>query len=393
MYIGYYILFIFIILLIIKYYIYKKYGFWYYQPVFHYYDIKYWLFSIGVINKTLPKTNKFCNFYNVKSFNFIDIPEKEIEEYIDFIQKFYYNKNGCKYLPTKEKFITYFESNNKKSIISLYEKDFLQAIITSRNINITLNHKTLQAYYVDNLCVHRMYRKEGIAPQIIQTHEYNQAHMNNSYQVSLFKREGELTGIVPLTSYPTKQYKIIKDFQRVNMMNSKNLIKITHQNINLLINFIYENKDRFSCVILPDISCLINLIKKETYYVYGILDKDKLLACYFFKDSEMIYEDDQSTEKKALSTEKKALSTEKKALDFFASINNTDQNLFLNTLNNILKKFTKEFDYLTIEYTSDNIEFVDYFSKSLQTINSPTAYFLYNYVIKPIDAKKCFIII
>lgn len=377
MYIGYYILFLIIIFLIVKFYIYKKYGFWYYQPVFHYYDIYYWLFSIGAINKDLPKPNKFCNFYNVKSLDFLNTSEELIEEIIDFIRKYYYNKNECQYQPSKNKFTSYFESNNKKSIISLYKKDNLLGVITSRNVNITLDHKTLSVYYVDNLCVHKFHRKEGIAPEIIQTHEFNQAHLNNSYQISLFKREGELTGIVPLTSYITKQYKISKT---IDNKKDENIIKITDVNISILINFIFKSKDKFSCIILPDISCLINLIKKETYYVYGILDKAKneLSACYFFKDSEMLYQENN---------------TEKKALDFFASINKTYKNVFINGLNSILIDFKEIYDYLTIEYVSDNIEYIDYFSNSHELIISPTAYFLYNYISKPVASKKCFIII
>ena len=377
MYIGYYILFIVIIFLIIKFYIYKKYGFWYYQPVFHYYDLHYWLFSIGVINKELPKPNKFCNFYNIKSINYNDINDSIIDEVIDFIQKHYYNKNTCKYLPSKTKFSSYFESNNKKSFISLYRKDTLLGVMTSRNVNLTINYKTMPVYYVDNLCVHNIYRKQGIAPEIIQTHEYNQAHMNNSYQISLFKREGELTGIVPLTSYLTKQYKIQDDIQ-VN--KNINIIKINIDNIQLLINFIFEHRNKYSCIILPDISCLINLIKKENYYVYGHISKDKLLSCYFFKDSEMVYSDNNA---------------EKKALDFFASINGglIEKNIFVNSLNNILVNFNKNYQYLTIEYISDNILFEDNFANSKVTIVSPTAYFLYNYVTKPIIPSKCFIII
>ena len=377
MYIGYYFVFIIIIFLTIKFYIYKKYGFWYYQPVFHYYDLYYWLFSIGVINKELPKFNKFCNFYNIKSINYNDIDDSIIDEVIDFIQKYYYNKNTCKYLPSKVKFSSYFESNNKKSIISLYRKDTLQGVMTSRNVNITINYKTMPVYYVDNLCVHNIYRKQGIAPEIIQTHEYNQAHMNNSYQISLFKREGELTGIVPLTSYLTKQYKIQDNIQ---INENINIIKITIDNIQLLINFIFENRNKYNCIILPDISCLINLIKKETYYVYGHVSKDKLLSCYFFKDSEMVYKDNNA---------------EKKALDFFASINGglIEKNIFINSLNNILVNFYKDYYYLTIEYISDNILFEEYFTNSKITILSPTAYFLYNYVTKPIIPSKCFIII
>ena len=104
------------------------------------------------------------------------------------------------------------------------------------------------------------------------------------------------------------------------------------------------------------------------------------MSCYFFKDSEMVYNDNN---------------TEKKALDLFASIHSIeiDKNIFINSLNNILINFIKDYHYLTIEYIGDNILFTDYFSNSKITIVSPTAYFLYNYVTKPIIPNNCFIII
>ena len=68
------------------------------------------------------------------------------------------------------------------------------------------NKNTFKAFYVDNLCVHKDMRNKGIAPKIIQTHEYIQRHKNKNICVSLFKREGNLTGIVPLTIYTTYQF-------------------------------------------------------------------------------------------------------------------------------------------------------------------------------------------
>ena len=56
--------------------------------------------------------------------------------------------------------------------------------------------------------VDKYHRNKNIAPQIIQTHEYNQSHSNKKICVSLFKREEELTGIIPLTCYDTYCYNI-----------------------------------------------------------------------------------------------------------------------------------------------------------------------------------------
>ena len=54
----------------------------------------------------------------------------------------------------KPNFLVILDNNNKKSII--FKKDTLQAVITSRNVNLTLNYKTMPVYYVDNLCVHNI---------------------------------------------------------------------------------------------------------------------------------------------------------------------------------------------------------------------------------------------
>ena len=61
----------------------------------------------------------------------------------------------------------------------------------------------MYSYYVDYLCVHKHHRNSGIAPQQIQTHYYHQRRMNPDIHVNLFKREGKLTGIVPLCVYST----------------------------------------------------------------------------------------------------------------------------------------------------------------------------------------------
>ena len=45
------------------------------------------------------------------------------------------------------------------------------------NINNGNKESKFKAYYVDYLCVDILYRKKNIAPQLIQTHHYNQRHL------------------------------------------------------------------------------------------------------------------------------------------------------------------------------------------------------------------------
>ena len=88
------------------------------------------------------------------------------------------------------------------------------------------------------LCVDKFYREKNIAPQLIQSYEYTQRHDNKESKVSLFKREGKLTGIVPLTVYksyifnsklinaePVTKYKII-EISEVNFIYLQNLLTI-----------------------------------------------------------------------------------------------------------------------------------------------------------------------
>ena len=83
--------------------------------------------------------------------------------------------------------------------------------MTNRPLYISFNNKNinLTVGYVDNLCVHSSNRKQGIAPNLIQTQYYQIQHMNDKLKVYLFKREGDMTAIVPLTTYKTFTYDIL----------------------------------------------------------------------------------------------------------------------------------------------------------------------------------------
>lgn len=392
----YTLILIVLIYLSFKFYIYKKFGFWAYQPVFHYYNIFYWILPSGIINKELSKPNKFCNFYNIQTTDFTERSNNNIQEILNFIHENYYNKYDAKYLPSVNTFNSYFIGNNGKTFISTYYKNNasldnsnnlikkLVACMTSRPLNLTIDNKTIKVYYVDYLCVHKENRKDGIAPEIIQTHEYQHSHKNNKQQISLFKREGTLTGIVPLTKYYTYQYQIKR---KKNNDRSINIIEITKTNISLLMNHIFELKSKFDILILPDIANLLNLINSTTYIIYGIINNETLLASYFFRKSDMYY--DASSEYKNSS------------IDLFASINNIrNQNnslnsnyIFVQGFNNIINRI-KEFKYVTIENISDNYIILNDIRRQniISNIENPTAYFLYNYAKKPIKSNKALIL-
>tara|TARA_Y100000389_G_scaffold191713_1_gene218331 strand:- start:4358 stop:5584 length:1227 start_codon:yes stop_codon:yes gene_type:complete len=397
----------FVLLILCKVFIKIKYKFWAYQPVFHYYDLWYWIYQKGIINKDLPETNKFCNFINVYTKEYNEYDKNSLKEIIGFIRTHYYRSKNANYLPTLEAFSSYFIGNNSKTFISTYNKPIvivdknlktttdneILGVMTGRPVNITITDKDpFRAYYIDYLCVHKEHRKDGIAPEIIQSHEYIQRHKNKKIYVSLFKREGDITGIVALTNYKTYQFNV-KQFQRCNLSHaSMQLIEINKLNAHLLMTFIYKQKIKFDCLVLPDYGNILNLINNNTYYVYGIIENNELIACYFFRNSYMSYDMRNDTEKE---NEKKIVY--QKSVECFASISNCHHNeIFIKGFSIALYKYSKHIkaDLITIENISHNNIIINnlFLLNIVPLIVSPTAYFYYNYVKKPILPEKTFII-
>ena len=392
--ISYFILFLFFLIILFKLYIKFKFKFWAYQPVFHYYNLFYWINPIGIINRDLPRPNKYCNFFNIVTNHFEERKEHEIKEIVSFLQNHYYREKDVHYYPSLLSFSSYFIGNNSKTFISTYyqsksllnNKDLtvsehreIIGTMTTHPINITIqNTKTISAYYVDNLCVHKQFRKKSIAPQIIQSHEYIQRHKNKKISISLFKREGVLTGIVPLTLYKTMQFLIQPIIQYELPHSSMQLIEISKLNISILIDFISLHKNKFNCFILPDFTNLLNLINTNTIKIFGIIKQHNLIACYIFRDSHMHYK-------------------EQKAIEIFASMSNcSNDRIFINGFTIALHKYSKELKakLVTIENISHNNIIINYILSlnSLCRIISPTAYFFYNYVLRPLKPEDVFVI-
>ena len=56
-----------IILCIILFFTYVrlKFKFWALQPVFHFYDLYYWVVNVGIIMHELPEKNRYTNFRSI----------------------------------------------------------------------------------------------------------------------------------------------------------------------------------------------------------------------------------------------------------------------------------------------------------------------------------------
>ena len=391
---------IIIIVLYITYYLYfkLKHNFWSIQPVVHYYNVIRRIKPCGIINKELPLINKYCNLNNIQTFDYINLTSIDKQLIVNFLSTYYLRSNNSdsNYLPTFDSFNDYFKDHPQPSYVSIYSnptalinygtKEHINykeiiSVLTTRPLHITINNNNNKpieflAYYVDNLCVHPLYRKKHISPQIIQTHEWYQRHNNSKINISLFKREGEITGILPFISYNTFAYKKLPVFNIKN--TSMQIVKITSQSLNLFIDFIKENYKQFDIIITQHVANILNLINKHVF-IYVMKSNNIIVSCYLFRNTHTLYNN-------------------KLMIECFGSINAVNDNI----KNDIfykgftlayydITKFLKS-KFIIIENVSHNGAIIDKLIECKHIVaTSPTAFFFYNYSTKSYNPNKVFI--
>ena len=352
------IFYLFISLIIILYIWIKLYfQFWSRQPVFHIYNIYYWLFYQGIIQKELPEKNKFYNYdYQTEKY----IPKDSL---VEFIGNHFLNRPDIAYKPTKEAMTVYFTQSIQPLMTTYYKDNQLVGCITARQLTITLYQQSkFPCYYIDFLCVHKDYRKQNIAPCLIQTHEYNQ-RKKTKIVVSLFKREGKLNIIVPLVLYKTYGYVIYKWKQDLipQPISASQLV------------YIFSRLNHVKCKIIPNISTLIELIKAKLLIIRILGTIDNISALYIFRDTQTNYR-------------------HKYCIESLYSYNfNVSNDIFLKGFKSSLS--TLSYKFVFIENFGDNNIINQLLGQqySPSTV-CPMAYYLYNYVHKPINTKDVIII-
>lgn len=395
-YLSYILCFGLLIICIIYIYIRVKYGFWVLQPVFHIYDYSYMIKPPGIIDTSFPSKNKYTNFREIDTIPFSEMTSVQKQRFINLIKLNYLQNKDNIFSPQSENIMPYFIGHNDKSFVSFFYKDDhmlelkkgtmvtdrkIIGAMTSRPLHITINNgdkdARFNAYYVDYLCVDKLHRKKGIAPQLIQTHHYNQRHLNKNIVVSLFKREDELTGIVPLCVYSTYGFPVDKWTKPLGLSGEYKLLEINQQNFRFLYDFIKVNSDKFDIVINTESTNIIELIKTKNIFVYAILCDEAILCCYFFRKSCVQIE--------------KGL----EVLSCFASICHCEQSVFIQGFKISFWKIASEnyFGFSAIENVSHNdILINNIMQKTKPLIVSPTAYYFYNFAYPTFKPENTLII-
>ena len=112
----YFFVIIIIIYLIFTGYIRINMRFWYTQPVFHIYNLKYWINPPGFINSEPPESNKFVNLINNKLItinsdgntnNENNTNNIELRKICNFIKDYYVINKDARYSPSEEDILSY----------------------------------------------------------------------------------------------------------------------------------------------------------------------------------------------------------------------------------------------------------------------------------------------
>ena len=411
-FILYFFVIIIIIYLIFIAYIRINMRFWHTQPVFHIYNLKYWIKPPGFINTEPPEFNKFVNLINNKLItinsdgNTNNTDSIELSKICNFIKNYYVINENARYTPSEEDIFAYLHCSNHPSFFNIYQepkimfengiplKTFQQEIIgvtSSRVLNVRLyspQNKSkiiyFPSYYVDHLCIKPEYRKKNIPPQMIQTFYYNVSRTNKNVNTYMFKREGNLTAIVPLVYYDTYSFDITYLYSEYLLNPSMNIIEIGLQQLNLLIGFIKEQSklSEFECVILPDVSSIMNLIKLNKLKFYGIIFNGELIATYTFRILEMYYSNKKTIE----------------CINILSNYTHATSEILIAGFTTCIAKLNSsdnKSEILLIEDTADSKEVIDYlFNNKRVSCNfkSPTAFFLYNYACYSVKNRKALLI-
>jgi hypothetical protein len=241
----------------------------------------------------------------------------------------------------------------------------------------------MDAYYVDHLCVHRDHRKNGIAPEIIQTHHYHQRHANKNIVVSLFKREGELTGIVPLCVYQTYGFSVKKWVKPPEFpLAYYQLLEINGQNFSSFYDFLKKTMEKhFDISIYSEMSNLIELLKTKNLFIYVLMNQQQEIQCaYFYKKSCVFVEKDLEV------------------LTCIGSINDSSVNTasFVHGFKLSFWKIAEKhrFGFAAIENISHNYLLIhNLMKKTKPTVISPTAYFFYNFAYPTFSSNRTWILV
>ena len=391
-------------------YIKIMYPFWNTQPVFHSYDFwRYWARVPFIIRKKKGlKPDKFCDFDNIITMNFLDMPTEYICQMVDFLQCHYIHDESVLFLFHSENLHAYFTGHLIPSYISFYmgihnavdsfggdgidivQKKRIDACISSRNVLLKYGDdiRGMNVYFMDFISLRRGGDVTS-SRKLMATHCWRTLGFSGvsgeDIKGAIFRKEGEpFPGIRAFLSFDANMYKIAS-FVNPTLPLHFVLTIIHSDNAWLLTDFLnnsYGNEKMNSFFAITSITNLMELVKKRVLFIYLIQRGDSVFCSYIFRDTRCQYEMDSSAMLQLVCSIQKSNSNE----IFYCG--------FLNAMQDILKsRLGKAFGYLMVDDVADNLLIMENFPSSAFLEKTRVNYYAYNMVMPTVNNKKAWIIL
>ena len=362
-----------------------RFRFWGSQPVFHLYNLLYWIWPCGIIQHGQPPKTKFYDA-KILTKKWHDFSTKKKALFYTLIKGHFLNEKKEKYNPPKHAVLDYFQAHNKNCHLSLQFEllpntnqptQKVVSAMTTRPLNAILNGNEVGVDYVDFLCVHKSHRKKGLAQKIIYSHYFN-SRKDRAGPVFLFKREGVINFIVPLTVYTAYVFPL-KNLKHPNLELPNNIIchLINDSNFSLFAHFFEDIKNHFKSFITPELAHIKHLVSKKLLFICLIVEGQEPIATYIYRNPFTRYENKQSIE----------------LIASYYKLGYYDEYIksFRNTIALINQIFP--IDILILERISNNTDLNDFLIKRYPVLwKCPMAYFLYNFAYRPFFPSDVFLI-
>ena len=355
--------------------------FWSSQPVFHFYNLWYWLFPPGILQSgPVPKTKFYEDSIRCEPYGIVS--KKNKFNMLNLLRA-HYNINEAS--RTKRVFESHdvfdFLTGQKRfSHVSLqYDilKSKLIGVLTSRLLCGHLHNKRIFVSFMDLLCIHKKYRDGDFGYKQIYTH-YLKSREHGAQPVFMFKSDKRMKLLVPLVNYNTYAFSI-KKIIHPNMFLPNNITchQCSTQNFQVLLAFMGEIQRNFDCFMTPQFSVLNTLISKNLIIPFLIMDNNSPIAVIIYKNGGIRYNN-------------------QKVITCIASYcKNGYEEIFRDSLTNtvvLLKKVIK-FDIIEIDNTSHSGHLLNKTFKILHKKGkSSKFYYFYNFIYRPFNSPRAFII-
>ena len=362
--------------------------FWSRQPMFHSWDLFYYIKTPGIIESKLPKINKFCNLHNTHMMNYTTIQNIDFQRLVYFIQrhinKHYTQINISNLLNDHRKDPFCFFYINTKLLFNK-EKDYnitdfnIKGTLIFRPIYITLEQKHLSPYFIDFLCIDKnipVKERNNIKEELLQTSIYKHSQETKKHNLYLIKNEKKIPGLLPWIKYKVFSYywkSYIRTYQSNISMGIYDLDQIDQYNLDQILSILKFQKNNFICTLSTNLSNLYNLLKSNLITIYALKEKHTNNYCSIY-----IYRSNYSIHNTININLCSSISLDNNIAVFI--------NGFILSSQKIIKKF--KIDFLSIDNISYNNIIITDIHKYIKPYKITKLYlYLYNYGTKILNNK------